>query len=79
MQIMQRWADDDFVAYKIAQGIENGGGSVFSISYRGEKPAIGLALEGHAAYIVWGKVPDGIDIDDLDKEIDKELENTTGA
>jgi hypothetical protein len=72
IKIGQRWAEDDFTAFEIAQGIENAGGDVFSISYRGQS-TYDQATAAHAQYIVWFKVPEDIDFDAIDASIDKEL------
>ena len=82
MQIIQRWAEDDFIALKTAQAATTIGADVFSISYRGQTNVVYHrllqtylnALESHAQYIVWIKLPDNIRVDKLDEAIEKELE-----
>jgi enoyl-[acyl-carrier-protein] reductase (NADH) len=71
--IIQRWAEDDSIAFHIAQGMENAGADVFSISFRGHKTHTG-ALEQHAQYIVWAKVESESMIDGVDKAINKALD-----
>lgn len=64
-QIGQRWADDDFQALQIAQAIETAGGEVFTISYRG-MGKYASAIDPHAQYIVWFKLPQDKSFDYVD-------------
>lgn len=73
-KIMQRWAEDDFKAMLIAQGMENAGADVFSISFRGSDTYEGASLP-HSQYIVWAKVTNDEMIDVVDQEIDKQLDS----
>lgn len=74
MKIIQRWAEDDYIAFLIAQGMEEAGANVFSVSFRGTDKKLG-ALAEHAKYIVWAKIEDGSMIDAVDESIDRFMEN----
>lgn len=65
MKIICRHADNDMEAYRIAQGMEDAGATVFSISHNGMRQLEG-ALIPSSRFIVWGKyeaplTPDAID------------------
>ncbi len=68
MEIMLRWAEDDFEALNIANGIEAVGGEVFSITFRSHKTHLG-ALAPHAQYVVWAKVKNKHMMDNADERI----------
>jgi hypothetical protein len=69
---MVRSAPNDFDAMRTAQGMENAGATVISITYNGQHQPFG-ALEPSSKFVVWARVPDSINIDDVDAAIDKEL------
>lgn len=72
-KIGQRWADNDWEAFKIATTIEANGGNVFSVCYNGEKQLWG-AKQPISRYIVWFKIPAEMDFDEIHKAITLGLE-----
>lgn len=71
-RIIARHARNLLVAHQTAQGMENAGTEVFSITHDGMHQPYG-ALEQSSRFIVWGKVKDAsISFDDVDKAISKE-------
>lgn len=72
MKIITRDAQNVFDAYRIAQGMENAGASVFSISYDGMHQPFGALLPS-SRFIVWAKHEESLSPDDIDKAISKEF------
>ena len=68
MKIMARTADNDFDAFRIAQGMENAGVQVFSITHNGMHQQPG-AMVTVSRMIVWGKAKDDAMIAAADKAI----------
>jgi len=72
MKIISRHADNDFDAFRTAQGMENAGATVFSISHNGMQQPYG-AMAPSARFIVWAKVESEVMIDAVDASITKEF------
>jgi len=53
-KIIERWASSDIDAFKIAQGMENAGATVFSITHNGMRLQNFAKVES-SKFIVWGK------------------------
>ena len=77
-KIMTRKGKDDFEAYLVAQGMEDAGAQVISIAYDGEHQQYG-AMIPCSKFTVWARVPDGVNIDDVDTAIDAQIDSITGA
>lgn len=78
MQIISRTADNDFDAFRVAQGMENAGATVFSITHNGMHKPYG-ALEPSSRFIVWSKVQSEGMIEAVDAAIDKEFDEPSGG
>ncbi len=76
-QIMVRRGKDDFEALLVIQGMENAGATVISVTYDGEHQQQG-AMIPCSKFTVWARVPDDIQIDDVDKSIDAEIDGVHG-
>ncbi len=76
-KIMVRKARDDFEALLTAQGMEKVGATVISIAYDGEHTQQG-AMIPCSKFVVWARTPDGVQIDDVDESIDKEIDGVHG-
>lgn len=72
MKIMSRPADNDFDAFRIAQGMENAGVQVFSITFNGMHQQPG-AMIPVAKMVVWGKATDNAMIEAADKAIEEQF------
>lgn len=70
MQIMSRPANNDFDAFRIAQGMENAGVQVFSVTFNGMHQQQG-AMVPVAKMIVWGKAKNDAMIEAADKAIEQ--------
>ena len=70
-RLISRNARDQWDAWDIAQGMENAGAAVFSISYDGQQLAPGATLPA-SRFIVWAWVDGNLSLDYIDAEIDKE-------
>ena len=73
-KIMVRKARDDFEALLTAQGMEKAGATVISIAYDGEHQLDG-AMIPTSKFVVWARVPDGVQIDDVDENIDTAIDS----
>lgn len=73
-KIIMRHGRDDFDAFRIAQGMENAGAQVFSISPNGTHQLEG-ALIPCTKFIVWAKFEDPVTPDQIDAMIEKEFGN----
>lgn len=76
-EIMVRKGRDDFETLLVASGMEKAGATVISVAYDGEHTQQG-AMIPCSKYVVWARVPDGVQIDDVDKSIDKEIDGVHG-
>ena len=65
-KIIARHAKDDFEALMTAQGMENAGACVFSITWTGK-------YDSMMAYVVFGKYEPPITPDEIDKSIERVL------
>lgn len=72
MRIMCRNADNDLDAIRTAQGMENAGATVFSITHNGMHQPFG-ALSPSSRFIVWAKVENDDMIAAADAAIEKEF------
>lgn len=72
-KIMVRHANNDFEAMRTAQGMENAGANVFSITHAGMHQPFG-AMAPSSKFVVWAKVPSLDMFDAIDAEIEKELD-----
>lgn len=72
---MVRRADNDFDALCIAQGMENAGATVFSITHNGMHKPLG-AIDPSSRLFVWAKVEYDWQINEVDHAIDKERNKT---
>jgi len=63
IMIVMRHAEDDFRAYQTAEGMENAGVEVFSVT--------ACPANTFRPYIVWGKIGAKCQIDLMDAEIEK--------
>lgn len=72
-RIMVRHANNDFEAMLTAQGMENAGADVFSITHAGMHQPLG-ALAPSSKFVVWAKVPSADMFDAIDAEIEKEFD-----
>jgi hypothetical protein len=77
MKIMCRRAEDDFEAMLTAQGMEDAGVNVFSISGNGQDTHPG-ALSPHTRYVVWGKALCDDHISKADDEISRVIADAYG-
>lgn len=77
MQIILREASNDLDAYRTAQGMENAGASVFSVTFAGESNCA-WAVNPVPKFIVWAKYEDPITVNQIDEAIERELDATTG-
>ena len=73
-KIMVRTAEDDFVALKTAQGMENAGANVFSITNSGSATHFGATV-AHVKFVVWAKIENYDMISAVDKAIEKEIDS----
>lgn len=73
MKIMSRPADNDFDAFRVAQGMENAGVEVFSITHNGMHQPYG-AMIPVSKMIVWGKAKDDAMIAAADKAIEAQFD-----
>ena len=73
-KIMVRKGRDDFEALLVAQGMEAAGAEVISIAYDGEHQLVG-AMIPTSKFVVWARVPDSVQIDDVDESIDAKLDS----
>ena len=71
-QIICRYANSDFDALRIAQGMENAGASVFSIAHAGMHQPHGAMIPS-SKFIVWAKYEAPTTPDDIDKMIAREF------
>lgn len=72
MKIVMRNANNDFDAYRTAQGMENAGAVVFSITHNGMHQPFG-AMVPSSRMVVWAKVESDDMIDAVDKAIEAEF------
>ena len=72
MEIIERSANNDFDAYRVAQGMENAGAQVFSISHNGMHQPFG-ALSPSSKFIVWAKFLPPVTCDSIDDEIARQF------
>uniref|UniRef100_A0A6M3ILU3 DUF2007 domain-containing protein n=1 Tax=viral metagenome TaxID=1070528 RepID=A0A6M3ILU3_9ZZZZ len=73
MRIIVRHAEDDFIAMKTAQGMENSGANVFSITNNGQATHFG-ATAPHTRFCIWAKIENDGMIESIDDAIEKELD-----
>ena len=71
-KIMVRKARDDFEAFMTAEAMETAGAAVISIAYDGEHQQQG-AMIPCSKFVVFARVPDDIEINDVDKSIGRQL------
>lgn len=76
MRIMVRHANSDFDAMITANGMEEAGASVFSITHDGMYRPFG-AMAPSSRFVVWAKVNSDADIDAVDDAIRRELSKYT--
>lgn len=74
MQIMLRHAKDDFTALSVANGMEQAGAEVISITDAGGPPF----SKNCGRFILWARVQDEANISEVDKCIDSIIEQTVG-
>lgn len=72
MRIMVRGAGNDFDALRVAQGMENAGATVFSITHAGMHKPFG-AIDPSSKFVVWAKVESDSQIAAVDEAIDREF------
>lgn len=73
MRIILRHANTDFDALTIAQGMENAGACVISVSQNGmTQPEDGMAPT--VKFIVWAKYEDPLTTGEIDDAINREFE-----
>ena len=72
-KIIVRNAVDDFYAFLTAQGMEDAGATVFSISYDGQHQQQG-ALIPCSKFIVWASYADPTTPDEIDSAIEFSIE-----
>ena len=72
MRIMVRRAQDEFIAMQTAQGMENAGATVFSITSDGQETYYG-ATKPHTRFCVWAKIESDSQIDAIDEAINDEV------
>ena len=70
---MVRHARDDFEAMLTAQGMEKAGAEVISIAYNGEHQQQGAMIPS-SRFVVFARVPDYIQMDDVDGGIDSAID-----
>lgn len=73
MIIMNRRAEDDFIAMLTAQAVEDEGGQVISIAYNGSD-TYQSAIAPHSKFVVFARAQDEEQINRIDKAIAKHLE-----
>jgi hypothetical protein len=69
-KIISRTAPNDLHAFFIAQGMEDAGAQVISISHNGQKQDYG-ALAPSSKFIVWARYEEPLTCDDIDDFIEK--------
>lgn len=70
---MVRQARDSFEAMLTTQGMEDAGAEVISIAYDGEHQQIGAMIPS-SRFVVFARVPDYIQMDDVDGSIDSAID-----
>jgi hypothetical protein len=78
MNIICRQAEDDFNAFLIAQGMENAGAEVFSISHNGMHQRFGAMIPS-AKFIVWARYEAPVTPNGIDEMISREMEEKYGV
>ena len=76
-QILSRHANSDFIAYQTAQGMENAGATVFSVTHNGMKKGYG-AIDPSSRFIVWCAYASPVTADLIDHAIGKEMGDADG-
>lgn len=78
MKIILRHASTSLHALFVAQGMENAGSAVFSVTHDGEGYAEGLTSRPEqqpgSRFIVWAKFTDPVTCDSIDAEIVAEFD-----
>jgi hypothetical protein len=72
-KIMVRHANNDFEAMLTAQGMEEAGADVFSITHDGMHQPFGAMIPS-SKFVVWAKVASDELFDEVDKAIAREFE-----
>ena len=73
MKIIVRDANNDLEALRTAQGMENAGASVFSVSHAGMRHPQGAMIPS-AKFVVWGKYDAPTTTDEIDAAISREFD-----